>query len=192
MVMDILYYAKGRELVWEPISAPALLDDVCQFMEPKLKENGIECRGEDGVADGKFEGDIKALRSLLIDLMANSLDACRVDKKKDEHYVSIGFGGDQDHIVFKVADNGIGMDREDREKVFTLFFSSKGLEGTGLGLFIANKVAQAHGGSISVESEPGAGARFVVKLPRKPPPAHRTEPAIEEPSGDSAPADTPT
>jgi signal transduction histidine kinase len=61
------------------------------------------------------------------------------------------------------------MDRETREKVFSLFFSSKGAEGTGLGLFIAQKIAQAHGGRIEVESDPDIGTRFLVTLPRQRP-----------------------
>jgi signal transduction histidine kinase len=59
------------------------------------------------------------------------------------------------------------MDQETREKAFSLFFSSKGAEGTGLGLFIANNIAQNHGGNIDVESELGKGSRFVVKIPRR-------------------------
>ena len=66
-----------------------------------------------------------------------------------------------------IEDNGIGMDRETQEKVFSLFFSSKGLGGTGLGLFISNRIAVAHGGKIEVESELGAGTKFTVSLPRK-------------------------
>jgi len=61
------------------------------------------------------------------------------------------------------------MDRETREKAFSLFFSSKGTEGTGLGLFISNKIAQAHGGSIMLESEENKGTRFIVTLPRNRP-----------------------
>ena len=68
-----------------------------------------------------------------------------------------------------VADDGIGMDLETREKVFSLFFSSKGAGGTGLGLFVAQKIAQSHGGSIELESEPGTGTRFIVRLPRQRP-----------------------
>jgi signal transduction histidine kinase len=59
------------------------------------------------------------------------------------------------------------MDQETKEKAFSLFFSSKGAEGTGLGLFIANNIAQKHGGSIKLESELGKGTCFVVKIPRK-------------------------
>ena len=57
---------------------------------------------------------------------------------------------------------------KDREKAFTLFFSSKGT-GTGLGLFISDRIANAHGGSIKLESEPNSGCRFVVQLPREAP-----------------------
>ena len=68
-----------------------------------------------------------------------------------------------------MTDNGIGMDQETRERAFTLFFSSKRGSGTGLGLFISNKIAQAHGGEIELESELNRGTRMIVKLPRKPP-----------------------
>ena len=76
-------------------------------------------------------------------------------------------------MEFEVEDNGIGMDQETREKAFTLFFSSKGT-GTGLGLFIADKIAHAHGGSIELKSEPAAGSRFVVQLPREAPVAEES------------------
>jgi signal transduction histidine kinase len=61
------------------------------------------------------------------------------------------------------------MDQETQEKAFTLFFSSKGT-GTGLGLFISDKIARAHGGEIHLSSEPGKGTRFSVRLPRTRPP----------------------
>jgi len=58
----------------------------------------------------------------------------------------------------------MGMDRQTRENLFTLFFSSKGNRGTGLGLFVANQIIEQHGGSIAVESTPGEGSRFRIKL----------------------------
>ena len=57
------------------------------------------------------------------------------------------------------------MDVETQEKLFTLFFSSKGNKGTGLGLFIADKIVDQHGGSISVESNFGHGSKFKVLIP---------------------------
>jgi PAS domain S-box-containing protein len=169
MVLDILYYAKDREPNWEKLSATALLDEVFTLIVDKAREQGVEVNKEVEEDVGEFEADAKALRTLLLNLSENSLDACRVDKKKDQHAVKLSLKGTLDHIRFQIEDNGIGMDRETREKAFTLFFSSKGHEGTGLGLFIANKIAQAHGGSITVESEEGQGTCFVVLLPRNRP-----------------------
>jgi signal transduction histidine kinase len=60
------------------------------------------------------------------------------------------------------------MDQETQEKAFTLFFSSKGT-GTGLGLFISDKIARAHGGEISLRSAPGEGTTFIVSLSREKP-----------------------
>ena len=57
------------------------------------------------------------------------------------------------------------MDPETREKAFSLFFSSKGTEGTGLGLFLSNKIIAQHGGSINVDSVLGKGSRFSIKIP---------------------------
>ena len=68
-------------------------------------------------------------------------------------------------MIFEVEDNGIGMDRETREKIFSLFFTSKGIKGTGLGLFIANKIIDKHGGHIDVTSEPKRGTRFLIRFP---------------------------
>lgn len=165
-VLNILYYAKEREPSWEGISAVELAGEAFSLVEGKAKELGVELAGDFREDAGNFEGDLMALRSLLVNLLENSLDACRVDHKKPDHKVTFRVASDQDHVLFEVADNGIGMDRETREKVFSLFFSSKGMEGTGLGLFIANSIAKAHGGQIEVESEVDRGTRFTVKIPR--------------------------
>jgi signal transduction histidine kinase len=60
------------------------------------------------------------------------------------------------------------MDTETQQKLFSLFYSSKGLEGTGLGLFIANKIVKKHAGTIEVSSKPNEGAHFRIILPKKP------------------------
>ena len=118
---------------------------------------------------GHFEADKNAVKSLIINLLDNSLDACRIDKKKDHHYITLEIKGQLDNIIFEVSDNGIGMDRETREKALSMFFSSKGAGGTGLGLFIANKIAESHGGKIDIKSDDGVGSKFTVTMARKQP-----------------------
>ena len=181
MVLNILYYAKEREPNYEPIDAKAFAEEVCGLLKPKAVEHGVElsCRAAGEI--GSLDADTNALRALLVNLGENSIDACRVDQRKEEHRASMVLRGEPDHVVFELTDNGIGMDQETREKAFSLFFSSKGTEGTGLGLFIASKIARAHHGTIDIESTPNEGTTFKVRLPR----VRVEEPAAET---DAAPA----
>jgi len=180
MVMDILYYAKDREPNWEEISTFEMVEDVCKIMKERAEVQDIEFVYELDEQVGDFEADKQAIRSMLLNLIENSIDACRIDSGKPDHKLCVRLRGDSEKVIFEIEDNGIGMDRETREKAFSLFFSSKGAGGTGLGLFIANKIAQAHGGDIKVESEEGQGARFMVEMLRKRPDIEEEEVKGEE------------
>ena len=138
-----------------------------QLFESRAHRQGFEYEYIVPSDIGNFEADRNAVKSLLVNLLDNSLDACRIDKKKDNHKITFEIKGQTDSLIFEVSDNGIGMDRETREKALSMFFSSKGSGGTGLGLFIANKIAEAHGGKIHIESEEGKGSKFSVTMMRK-------------------------
>jgi signal transduction histidine kinase len=169
MVQDILFYAKDREPEYEIISAPQFVEDFCNQVKERAKRLKITFDYDIDPDAGDFEIDPQAVRSLMLNLFENSIDACRVDSKKPEHSLGIALKGAQESVTITVSDNGIGMDQETREKAFSMFFSSKGAGGTGLGLFIANKIAQSHGGSIKIESQENEGCCFTVELPRKRP-----------------------
>jgi PAS domain S-box-containing protein len=169
MVLDLLYYAKDRAPELESIPARVVADEVCEVVRVKAAELGIGFGCDVDRNIGDIDADLKAIRSLLINLVENAMDACRVDTKKKDHIVRVRLRGYPEYIEYEVEDNGIGMDQEIRERAFSLFFSSKRGNGTGLGLFISNKIAQAHGGEIKIESELNKGTRMIVKLPRKPP-----------------------
>lgn len=178
MVLDILYYAKDREPNWDRISALKVCDDVFDLIKDKAYDLGIVFEKKFAENAGFFVADESAIRSLLVNLAENSLDACRVDPRNKKYRVSFSMKGTADHIVFEIKDNGIGMDRETREKAFSLFFSSKGVAGTGLGLFIANKIAKSHGGEVTLESEENKGTCFTIRIPRE---KTEIEPEIENP-----------
>ncbi len=167
MVLDILYYAKDREPEWEMVSGVELAKEVIGIVQPKAAGLDVKLESDIDKKIGEFECDRKAMRSLLVNIIENSLDACRVDKDKESHQVNIKLEGTNDHVEFEISDNGIGMDQETKEKAFSLFFSSKGTEGTGLGLFVSNKIAMEHGGSIGLESELNKGSRFTIRIPRR-------------------------
>jgi PAS domain S-box-containing protein len=165
MVSDILYYAKDRVPNWEEVDAGELGFDVVAMMESRAAELEADLSLEVGAGAGGFEGDPQAVRALLANLVENSLDACRLAECPRGHRVVVRVDGNSETVRFEVEDDGMGMDQETQEKAFSLFFSSKGT-GTGLGLFISDKIARAHGGDIDLHSTLGEGTRFVVSLPR--------------------------
>ncbi len=165
MVLDVLYYAKPRELQLENTNIAELSEDVCRHIRPKMGARDIEfiCDVDSGA--GEFEVDREIFRSILVNLLENAMEACMDPRLERAMQVRFSAGRNRDGARFEIADNGTGMDTEQKNKIFSKFYSSKGNKGTGLGLFIARKVVEQHGGKIYVDSEPGTGSRFRVIMP---------------------------
>lgn len=166
MVLDILYFARDRELKWERVGVLSIADEVVLTVEPKMATQHIEFVCDFDPSLGEFEVDAGVIRSALINILENAIDACTEDKSGRPHKIEFRIKQDNSHIIFDVYDNGIGMDKETGENLFNLFFSSKGNKGTGLGLFISNKIIRQHGGIITVDSDPGLGSHFCVRMPK--------------------------
>lgn len=171
MVLDILYYAKSRETHREPVDAAVFARDLAEAVEPKAAARRVGFALTVADDAGLADLDEAAMHSALVNFLENAVDACaEADQQAGPapggRTVRLAVGQADGRLVFEVADDGIGMDRDTREKMFTLFFSSKGSRGTGLGLFISNQIVRQHGGDIEVDSAPGAGTRIRVRLPR--------------------------
>ena len=166
MVLDILYYAKERDLKWERIDALSFAEEIAKVLAPKMSDHHIEFEKKFDTKIGEFEVDAGYIHSALINILDNAVDACTIDPKKKAHKISFHVGQDSDYINFEIIDNGIGMDADIQDQIFTPFFSAKGEKGTGLGLFIANKIIEQHGGNIKVKSTLGKGTRFRIRIPK--------------------------
>jgi signal transduction histidine kinase/DNA-binding response OmpR family regulator len=170
MVLEILYYAKSRELSYKSVDISRMAEKVFGDAKAIGDKNGVILEADIAEDLGLVEVDSNWMQAALVNFMENAVDACTYDQSKQDHVVNFKvYNQGDDRICFIIEDNGMGMDRETREKMFTLFFTSKGSQGTGLGLFIANRVIQQHGGTIKVESESQKGTRFQICLPRKKP-----------------------
>ncbi|MBU1248575.1 MAG: HAMP domain-containing histidine kinase, partial [Proteobacteria bacterium] len=156
-----------RELNCEKISVAAFATSLADVVEPKAGNACVDFVREIPEDLGEFEVDAGVLSSALVNILENAVEACATDKAKPDHAVRLGVQNDGPDVVITVADNGTGMSQETSEKMFTLFFSSKGDRGTGLGLFIANQVIEKHGGNITVNSTLRQGTTFTIRLPRK-------------------------
>jgi signal transduction histidine kinase len=114
----------------------------------------------------EVEMDEEQVHAALLNILENAADACTEDKSKKSHEIIFRVRHDNTHLIFEIEDNGIGMDEEKKKKIFALFFSSKATKGTGIGLFVSDKIIRQHGGTISVDSEPGQGTCFIIKIPK--------------------------
>jgi PAS domain S-box-containing protein len=165
LVLNVLYYTKARDLQAETVDVAAFASGVAQTVAPKAEREGVPVTVDLGRDLGAMEVDAGNLSAALVNILENAVDACLADTAKSGHAVSFGARRDGGLVVFDIADNGMGMDQETREKAFTLFFSSKGQRGTGLGLFVAHDIVAKHGGTIELASQPGEGTRFRVAIP---------------------------
>ena len=168
MVLDILFYAKDRELKREKVDVYEFVQDVARTVEPKIRSYGVAFISAFEKPLGESELDAGFLIQALINVFENAMEACREDTAKHSHTIRFNVSSDPDHILFLIADDGTGMDPETQKNMFNLFSSSKGNKGTGLGLFITNKIIQQHGGAITVRSTPGKGTDLSIRIPKSP------------------------
>ncbi|MBD3402564.1 PAS domain-containing protein [candidate division GN15 bacterium] len=165
LVKDFLEFAKGRQpaAVW--IDPNELVDEIVGLYRDVAAQNGIELRADLDPEIGQSPLDPDGMHTCLTNLVSNAIDACNMSEK-EEAYVEIRTRRENGKLIFEVADNGHGIDYEIKKKIFTTFFTTKGGEGTGLGLLTTRKIVQEHGGKIVVRSKPGEGARFRIELPQ--------------------------
>ena len=171
MVKDLLYCSKGRapEVV-EDVDLVAMVREVYELYLPRMMEEGIELTLEvdDDLKPGAF--DPEAIHNMVVNLITNAVDACRFDPAGPgkRHTIALRCQPDDGgRLVIEVEDNGAGIPEEVCDKVFKGFFSTKGTEGTGLGLLVVQKVVEEHGGVVEFSSREGEGTRFTVVLPRQ-------------------------
>jgi CheY-like chemotaxis protein len=111
------------------------------------------------------DGNASALRDVLTNMIFNAVDAM---PRGGTLSLTTGLDESRTTVMLRVQDTGIGMAEDVRRRCLEPFFTTKGDRGTGLGLAMSYGIVQRHGGSIEVESEPGRGATFVIRLPVRP------------------------
>jgi signal transduction histidine kinase len=165
MVQDILYYAKERPLNPEAVNTAAFIEEVVATVRPRPGRDNIDLVVDVERAPPTLVIESESLHTALIGILDNALEACEKERTRKTHRIEVCVEGNHRTCTLTIKDDGIGMDRDTCERLFSLFFSSKGHAGTGLGLFIANKIVAQHHGSITVESELGRGSVFRIEIP---------------------------
>jgi signal transduction histidine kinase len=163
VVQNILYSSKNRPLQYESVLPGELLEDCVQLFREKAAAMNIQLEQQINPAVPEVRLDAAGIRRMLHNLLWNALEACHNDQgKKELTVIAKSDHFDENHFMFEITDNGIGMDKSTRRNILEEFFSTKGSAGTGLGLAVVDKVVNKHGGRIEVESEPGKGSTFKI------------------------------
>jgi signal transduction histidine kinase len=106
------------------------------------------------------------IHQIVVNLLMNAIDACSAEGTVT---IRTRTDAEAEGIWFEVADTGTGIDPSIRDRIFDPFFTTKPVgQGTGLGLSISYGIVQEHGGTIEVQSTPGSGSCFTVRLPLYP------------------------
>ena len=158
---EIKGYAKQQEqeLKKERVDVPRLLDEVIQIVsfDPDVKQVEFEVRAENCPA---LECDRSRIIQVLINLIRNAAHAM------DGRGTVVVTAEKPDRDIFiRVRDSGCGIPEENIEKIWEPFFTTKGDNGTGLGLQISKRILQAHAGDLQCESEVGKGTTFTLSFP---------------------------
>jgi len=169
LVLDLLEYSRERKPEYEKCFPNEIADDVCKLTQESAKEYSIEIIKDFDPSMGEAAMDPKGIHRCLLNLVSNAIDACIYDSNEEKKWVvKVRTILEDDGMVkFEVSDNGCGMDEEVKKKLFTSVFTTKEGRGTGLGLLNTQKIVQEHGGTITVNSQPGQGSTFIIRLPYK-------------------------
>ena len=138
-----------------------LLQAVCERFKPFITQHGAHLEVEYPDADFTAMVDSEAITKLISNLLTNASKYT-----KDKVVLSCVVQPEQHTFVVKVTDNGIGISKEDRKKIFKPFYQAMDNKpGTGIGLSIVKSIVESHNGCIEVESEINKGSSFIVTLP---------------------------
>ncbi|MCP4024020.1 MAG: PAS domain-containing sensor histidine kinase [Desulfobacteraceae bacterium] len=183
LVLDILYYTKTRKVEWSKVSIKQFLEDTVEIVSSNARKNKvtIDYKLEVLTEDIFFDVDEKSLQTALVNILENGIEACVDNPVKKKNSVLFHARMDRDKVLFTIQDNGLGMDEDTLKNIFTIFFSSKGNKGTGLGLYIANKVVAQHRGEIKAKSTKNKGTKFLIKIPRTVPKTARNPRGVAYP-----------
>ncbi|MSO23254.1 MAG: hypothetical protein EXQ58_08390 [Acidobacteria bacterium] len=164
LASNFLVYAKPLEPERKEFDLGVLVDEIIQLLQRECETAGIHLVCEDQCDAVKVSGDPDFLKQAILNLVVNAQDAVMLNPN-GARIIRLAAGKEADGVSVRVADNGPGVTAEDAQSLFKLFYSGK-RGGTGLGLPIAQRIVESHGGRITWRNLPEGGAEFVVCLNR--------------------------
>lgn len=159
VVKTFLDFTRPLEINHNPIHVPDLMDEVFGLVEPQARRNNVQLVFEQNGAMPALYGDRDLLKQALLNLIMNG---CQAMPHGGE--LRVRPHADRDNFEMEIADQGTGIPEEARNKIFSLFYTTKP-GGSGIGLAMAYRIVQLHEGSIQFVTEVNHGTTFRISLP---------------------------
>jgi signal transduction histidine kinase/HAMP domain-containing protein len=161
VVQGFLKFSRPEELTLEPVDLRALVADVVEVVEPQARAGGVRLVVEAPPELPRVSADRSLLRQALLNLALNAVQAM---PQGGELRFEAGRAADR-QVSLDVRDTGLGIAPEHLARIFELYFTTKE-QGSGIGLSMVYRTIQLHDGSIEVQSTPGHGTTFSIRLPQ--------------------------
>jgi signal transduction histidine kinase len=169
LVVDVTQFSRQKSLDRSRVDLNDALDRSIDLVSERIREKNttVEKRFSADSLVGNWDAD--QLRQVFVNVIANAVDAgpenASISIQTEQHHSNndVPSAGKR-YARIMIADQGKGMDKTTRDRIFEPFFSTK-KRGTGLGLAIVKQIVELHDGKINVESEPGEGSKFIIDLP---------------------------
>lgn len=164
-LLDVSKIQAGRlEYVQEPVDLDELVQEVIDTMQNTSSSHTILACGS---AQTSLMGDQDRLRQVFTNLLSNA-----IKYSPEAQTVEVELSNSDEAVMIRVTDHGLGIPREQRDKIFERFYRAASLRqraipGLGMGLYIVAEIGKHHGGTIAVDSEVDRGSTFTVTLPTR-------------------------
>jgi PAS domain S-box-containing protein len=162
IIQDLFTATRPRDLRLEPIAVRDVVARALRGLKPAPEDAGVTIDLERADTWPTVTADADQLQQVLLNLIQNAVQATPAGGT-----VTIRAGEDRSGWRIEVEDTGAGIAPEHQPRIFDPFYTTRP-RGTGLGLFVAHGIVERHRGAIEVESEPGKGTRFRIRLPHHP------------------------
>jgi len=163
----IRQFSKPGQVKLEPVELGRILENSLALLDHLLRKTNVKVKTEFPAVMPQIRGDAKQLEIVFVNLIKNAAEAMAHQPSPGLARELLLRGREEgEWVVASVKDSGPGIRRTDVGHLFEAYFSTKGSEGTGVGLFLSRQVIKAHGGSIDVKSEEGQGTEFIIRLPK--------------------------
>ncbi len=164
IVKDLRLFARVDEGEWNEVDLNPGIESSINMVQGYARKHGVKLVTDYGRLP-TIRCRAARLHQVIVNLLMNAIDACPAEGGT----VTLRTAPDSDHggVRIEVSDTGSGIEASIRERIFDPFFTTKPIgQGTGLGLSISYGIVEEHHGTIEVQSTPGAGSSFIVRIPQ--------------------------